>query len=195
MRTCAFFPPSLPPGLDGGKGDQDAVVTPEVPVRRAVRHTVLDHEPSRQSNHTGSIRTAGWGELREVRVTVLAALRTVGRRLGDHESPRTPPLEMPPVVQRPLGLLVPRGLGTTTRTGLARGGAPSRDELWRGPVCTRGPPFGGSGSIRPRTAQGGVLRARLLRPALYDQCPSGAIPKPGNNAIVSENGPFSNCRY
>src|SRR5919205_759528 len=30
-----------------------------------------------------------------------------------------------------------------------------------------------------------VLRARLLRPALYDKCHSGAIPKPGKDAIVS----------
>jgi hypothetical protein len=27
----------------------------------------------------------------------------------------------------------------------------------------------------------------MLRPALYDKCPSGAIPKPGTDAIVSEN--------
>jgi hypothetical protein len=25
----------------------------------------------------------------------------------------------------------------------------------------------------------------MLRPALYDKCPSGAIPKPGTDAIVS----------
>ena len=48
-----------------------------------------------------------------------------------------------------------------------------------------GNPFSGIGSIRPRTEHDGVLRARMLRPALYDKCPSGAIPKPGNDAIVS----------
>ena len=32
---------------------------------------------------------------------------------------------------------------------------------------------------------GCVLRARMLRPALYDKCHTGAIPKPGKDAIVS----------
>src|SRR5262245_17376046 len=39
-------------------------------------------------------------------------------------------------------------------------------------------PFGGIGSIRPWTEHSGVLRARMWRPALYDTCPSGAIPNP-----------------
>jgi hypothetical protein len=98
MRACAFFPPSLDPVLDGGKGDKDAVVTPEVPARRAVRQTVLDHEPYRQINHMVSILTAGWCEIREVRVKVLAALRTVVLRIGNHEIPRTPHVEIPQVV-------------------------------------------------------------------------------------------------
>jgi len=29
----------------------------------------------------------------------------------------------------------------------------------------------------------------MLRPALYDKCPSGAIPKPGKDTIVSTFGP------
>src|SRR6516162_5888187 len=94
---------------------------------------------------------------------------------------------MPQVVPGPLVLLVPRGLVTTTRTRLARGGALSRDDLWRWQVGNRGDPFGGIGSIRSRTAHGCVRRARMWRPALYDKCPAGAIPKPGKDAIVSRS--------
>src|SRR5216683_521879 len=59
------------------------------------------------------------------------------------------------------------------------------DDLWRWQVGNRGNPFGGIGSIRTRTEHGCVLLARILGPALYDKCPTGAIPKPGKDAIVS----------
>src|SRR5262245_50824567 len=185
MRACAFFPPSLDPVLNGGKGDKDAVVAPEVPTRRAVGHTVLDHEPYRQINHPVGILTAGWCEIGEVRIEVLATLRTVVLRIGDHEIPRTPHVEIPQVMQRPLVLLVSIGLMPTTRTRLARVGATGRNDLWRWQVGNRGHPFGGIGSIHPRTDHGCILRARMLGPALDNKCPTGAIPKPGKDAIVS----------
>src|SRR5919197_3049794 len=185
LRPCAFFSPSLDPVLDRGKRDKDAVVAPEVPTRGPVGQAVFDHQPYRQINHAVGVLSAGWRQIREVRVKVLATLRTVVLRIGDHEIPRTPQVEIPQVVQRPLVLLVPIGLVPTTRTRVARVGATGRDDLWRWQVSNRGNPFGGIGSIRPRTEHGCLLRARMLRPALYDKCPMGAIPKPGKDAIVS----------
>src|SRR5712691_9587858 len=134
--------------------------------------------------------TAGWFEIGEVRIKVLATLRTVVLRIGDHEITRSPHLEIPQVVQRPLVLLVPIDLVPTTRTRLARVGATRRDDLWRWQVCNRGHPFGGIGSICTRTEHGCVLLARMLGPTLYDKCPTGAIPKPGKDAIVSKNPIF-----
>src|SRR5262249_52665760 len=61
---------------------------------------------------------------------------------------------------------------------LARVGAMRRDDLWRWQVGNRAHPFGGIGSIRPRTAPGCVLRTRMLGPALYDKSPTGTIPNP-----------------
>src|SRR6266853_6746851 len=114
-------------------------------------------------------------------------------RIGDHEITRTPQVEIAQVMQRPLVLLAPIGLVTTPRTRLARVGTISRDDLWRWQVCNRGNPFGGIGSICPRTDHGCVLRARMLKPALYDKGPSGAIPKPGKDAIVSGMCLFPSC--
>ena len=110
MRACAFFSPSLDPVLDRRKGDKDAVVSPQVPTRRAVGQAVLDHEPYRQINHAVGVLTARWRQIGEVRVKVLATLRTVVLRIGDHEITWTPQVEIPQVVQRPLELLVPIGL-------------------------------------------------------------------------------------
>jgi len=51
MRACAFFSPSLHPVLNGGEGDEDAVVSPQVPTCRAVGQAILDHDPHGQVNH------------------------------------------------------------------------------------------------------------------------------------------------
>src|SRR5215831_3641764 len=185
MRACAFFPPRLDPVLDRRKGHKDAMVAPQVPTRRAVGHAILHDEPHRQIDDAVGILTPGWRQIRQVSLEVLLTFRTIMLRIRDDEITRTPQVEIPQVVQRPLELLVPIGLVTTPRTCLARVGATGRDDLWRWQVGNGGNPFGGIGSIRPRTKHDGVLRARMLRPALYAKCPSGAIPKPGNDAIVS----------
>jgi hypothetical protein len=140
----------------------------------------------RQIEHTMGVMTPRQGQIRQVCIEALLTFRTVMLRIRDHEIPRTPHGEIPQVVQRPMELLVPIGLVTTTQTRLSRVGATERDDLWRWQVCNRGHPFGGIGSIRTRTEYGFVLRARMLGPELYDKGPSGAIPKLGKDAIVSD---------
>src|SRR5262249_1142735 len=76
--------------------------------------------------------------------------------------------------------------------GLPLVGAPGRDDLWRWQVGNRSNSFGRIGSIRTRTEHGFILPRGMLGPKLYDKCPSSAIPKPGKDAIVSENRPH--CR-
>jgi len=174
-----LFSPRLAPGLTGRNGHQDARSVPEGPPRRTVGPAVLDHAPDRQSQHALGLRTPRWGESGAVRLQVRAALRTGVRRLRDHARPRPPQVAMPPGVPGPLGWLGPLGLGTTPRPRWARGGALRRDALGRGQGGQRAPPGGGIGAIRPRTAPGGVLRTRMLGPALYDKSPTGARPKPG----------------
>jgi len=60
MRACAFFPPSLHPILDRGKGDKHPVVTPQVPAGGPVGQAIFDHQPYRQINHAVGVLTAGW---------------------------------------------------------------------------------------------------------------------------------------
>ena len=191
MRACAFFPPSLYPMLDRGTGDKHPVVTPPVPTRGPGEQAILDHEPYRQIDHAMGVMTARWCQIGEVSMKVRATLRTGVLRIGDHEIPWTPYVEIPSVVSRPLGLLVTIGRMVPPRPCLSLGGAMGRDNLWWWQVCNRGHPFGGSGSIRPRTVHGFVLLARMLGPALYAKCLSGAIPKPGIFAIVSFFDPFT----
>src|SRR5919201_2816580 len=113
MRVCAFFSPRLDPVLDRGKRDKDPVVAPEVPAGGPVGQAVLDHKPHGEVYHAVGVLTAGWCQIGEVRAKVLATLRTEVLRIGDHKIPRTPQVEIPHVVQRPMGLLVPIGRVTT----------------------------------------------------------------------------------
>src|SRR6266478_3746143 len=84
-----------------------------------------------------------------------------------------------------MGLLVSIGPMTTTRTRVPFVIAAVGNHLWLGQVGSGGNPFAGIVSIRTRTAHGFVLLVRMLGPELYDKCPSGTIPKPGKDAIVS----------
>src|SRR5215470_11488442 len=174
MRTCAFFPPRLDPVLDRGKRDKDAVVAPEVPTRGPVGHAILDHEPHRQSHHTVGVLTARRGQIREVGAKVLAALRTVVLGIGDHEIPRTPQVEIPQVVQRPLVLLVPIGRVTTTRARLPDGVATVEDDLGLGQGCGCGDPGAGVGAVLTWTEHRVALLAQRFGPKLYDKRLLGA---------------------
>jgi hypothetical protein len=95
MRACAFFSPRLHPILDRGKGDKHPVVTPQVPAGGTVRQAIFDHQSYRQINHAVGVLTAGWRQIREVRVKVLTTLRTVVLRIGDYKITRTPHVEIP----------------------------------------------------------------------------------------------------
>src|SRR5499427_977292 len=134
MRACAFFSPSLDLVLDRGKRDKDAVVAPEVPTRWAVGHAILDHEPHGQVDHAMGVLTAGWGEIGEVRIEVLATLGAVMLRIGDHEITRTRQVEIAQVVEGSMRLLVPIGHMTTTRTHVPLVITAVGNNLWLGQV-------------------------------------------------------------
>jgi hypothetical protein len=118
MRAWAFFSPSLDPVLDRGKRDKDPVVAPQMPTRRAVGHTVFDHEADRQIDYPVGILTSRRSQIREVGAKVLATLRTVMLGIGHQQIARTPHIEIPQVMERPMRLLVPIGRVTTTRARL-----------------------------------------------------------------------------
>src|SRR5215470_3368116 len=185
MRACAFFSPRLDPVLDRRKRHKDAVVAPQVPTRRAVGHAILHDEPHRQIDHTMGVVTTGWCQIGQVRIEVFATLGAVMLRIGDHEIPRTPQIEIAQVVQRPTGLLVSIGHVTTTRTRIPYVVATIGNHLWLGQVGNRGDPFGGIGSIRTGTEHCFGLLAQRFGPQLYDNGLLAAIPKPGIFAIVS----------
>src|SRR5712691_4948226 len=84
-----------------------------------------------------------------------------------------------------MGLLVAIGHVTTTRTRVPYVVATIGNHLWLGQVGNRGHTFSGIGSIRTRTKHGFALLVPMVEPQGYDKGSSGAILKPGKDAIVS----------
>jgi hypothetical protein len=154
--------------LDRGKGDKHPVVTPQGPAGGTGGQAIFDDQSHRQSDHAMGVLTPRWRQIRQVRMKILLTLRTVMLGIRDHEIPRTPPSEIPQVVERPLGLLVPRGRVTTAWTQVPLVVAALGDDLWRWQVCHRGHPFSRIGSIGTRTKHRFAFLARMLEPKLYD---------------------------
>src|SRR5512132_2064750 len=169
MRACAFFSPSLHPILDRGKGDKHPVVTPQVPTRGPVGQAIFDHQPYRQINHAVGVLTAGWRQVREVGAKVLATLRTVMLGIGHKQITRTPQVEIPHIMQRPMRLLVPIGRVTTTRARLPEVVATVGDDLGLWQVCGCCEPGARVGSVLTWTEHRVALLAQRFGPALYDK--------------------------
>src|SRR5262249_41523177 len=173
-RACAFFSPRLDPVLDRGKRDKDAVVAPEVPARWPVGHAVFDHQPHGEVHHAVGVLTAGWCQIGEVRAKVLATLRTVVLRIGDDEITRTPHVEIPQIMERPMRLLVPIGRVPTTRARSPDVVATVGDDLGLWQVCGCGDPGAWVGSVLTWTEHRVALLAQRFRPELYDKRLLGA---------------------
>src|SRR5215475_12981543 len=174
MRVCAFVPPSLDPVLDGGKRDKDAVVAPEVPTRGPVGQAVFDHQPYRQIHHAVGVLSAGWRQVREVGAKVLATRRTVMLGIGHQQIPRTPHIEIPHIMERPLRLLVSIGRVTTTRARLPEVVATVGDDLGLWQVCGGGDPGAGVGAVLTWTEHRVALLVQRFGPELYAKRLRGA---------------------
>jgi hypothetical protein len=66
MRSAAFFPPGLHPVLDGGEGDEDPVVAPEVPTGGLIGEAVLHHQPDSQGHDPMGVVGPGRGQVGHV---------------------------------------------------------------------------------------------------------------------------------
>jgi len=75
--------------VQGGKGHKHAVVAPQMPTRRAVRHAIVDHQAHRHLDHPMGVVTTGRRHIAEIDIEVLAALRAVVRSVAHQKINRT----------------------------------------------------------------------------------------------------------
>jgi hypothetical protein len=170
--------------LDRGKGNEDPVVAPQVPTRRAVGQAVFHYDSHRQIDYPVGIMTARWRQIREVGVKVLATLRTIMLGIRDDQITRTPQVEIAQVVQRPMRLLVSISRVSTARTRMPDVVATVGDDLGRRQVGGRRDPFARVGSVLTWTEHRVALLAQRVRPELYDKRLWGATRYPRYSLLI-----------
>src|SRR6266699_6880709 len=138
--------------------------------------------------------TARWRQIGEVCIEVRVTLGAVVLRIRDHEITRTPHIEVPQIVQRPMRLLVPIGRVTTPRTRLPRVVATVQDDLGLRQVCERWNTFGRVGAIRTWTEHRVALLAQRLGPELYDKGLLGATRYPRYSLTIAGFSVSKACR-
>src|SRR3990172_395615 len=102
MCCSAFFPPGLHPVLNGREWHKDAVVSPEMPTRRAVGQTVLHHQPHGHRDDTVGVVALGRSQVRHVHVEVALAFTAIVLRVREENIARPFPDQIAEIMQRPL---------------------------------------------------------------------------------------------
>jgi len=143
-----FFPRVLDPVLDGGVGDEDPMITPEVPTGGAIRQSVLDDQTDGQPLDAAGIQALGRGEVGQVGGEATAATATAMPREGNEQ------------VAGPLGAGIAEVMEATCIQGIAAGTPTTAWARPRGVVA--GTPFETRrGEVfDPRDAFGGVGHIR-----------------------------------
>jgi hypothetical protein len=146
MRSAAFFPPGLHPVLDGGEGDEDAVVAPEVPTGGLIGETVLDDQSDGQGHDPMGVSGPGRGQVGRIGGKEAAAPGAVVLRVGEPDVAGPPGHRVAQVMQGAGEDPVARAGLTTERAGPMLVVVTARDEFraWE--------------HLGIRDAQGGVRR-------------------------------------
>src|SRR5215468_4210 len=94
--------------------------------------------------------------------------------IGHQQIPRTPQVEIPQIMERPMRLLVSIGRVTTTWARLPEVVATVGDDLGLRQVCGCGDPGAGVGAVLTWTEHRVALLAQRCGPELYDKRLLGA---------------------
>src|SRR5918998_2648188 len=134
MRRAAFFPPGLDPVLDRGVGDEDAVITPEMPTGGAEGQAVLDDQADGQVDDAVGVVAARRGEVGRLGVEVLAAVGAVVLGVSQADVVGPPGEEIAEVMEGALELAIAVGAVPTAGAGPAFEVAAASEDLGRGEV-------------------------------------------------------------
>jgi hypothetical protein len=83
-----FSPGGLDPVLDGGVGDEDAVVAPEVPGRGAVGQAILGHQADSYLLDTAGVQALGQSQVGQITGEVAAAVAAMMLGVADNQIDR-----------------------------------------------------------------------------------------------------------
>jgi hypothetical protein len=102
--------------LDGGEGDENPMIAPQMPAGCLIRQAILDDEAHGQRNDAMGVMGFGQSLVGHVSVEVFATCAAVMLGVGDMNIPRSPQYEIPDVVQHPLPRAIPIARSAAPRT-------------------------------------------------------------------------------
>jgi hypothetical protein len=113
MLPIFFFPGRLDPVLDGGVGDEDEVVTPQMPTGGLIGQAVFDHQANRHALDAAGVQALGQGQVGEIDAETATAVGATMLGVGDHKIDRVARVGVAQVVQRARGDGVAAGAAAT----------------------------------------------------------------------------------
>jgi hypothetical protein len=164
MRSAAFFPPGLHPVLDGGEGDEDTVVAPEMPTGDLIGQAVFHHQSDGQGHDTVGVAGLGRGQVGHIGGKEAATPGAVVLRVDEADIAGPPAHWVAQVMQGAGEGPVPRAGLTAEWTAPMLVVSTARDELRRRKHLGIGDTQRGVRRIDSRTTHDNALSSQRLFP-------------------------------
>ena len=152
---ATFFPPGrLDPVVDGGVGDENAVVAPQVPTGGLVGQAVFGHQTDRHSLDAAGVQAFGQGQVRQIDTEVATAVGAAMLGLGDNQIDRAARAEVAQVEQAARAGSVATRAATAEPATASRLVAASTFDARLGEVLNAGNTLGDVGDVLAWTSHG-----------------------------------------
>src|SRR5262249_24102259 len=155
-----FFPRGFDPVLNGGGGDEDAVITPQVPTGGLVGEIVLGHQADGHLLDTTRVVAVGRGQVGEVSGKETVAMAGVVTGEGDQQVDGMATAGITQVVHGAVGDEVTASAATTTGTTAGAVVAAAAFIPGLGESSHRGDAFGDVGDVLTWSEHGSALLSR-----------------------------------
>src|SRR3954465_15666249 len=149
MLSTFFFPSRLDPVLDGGVGDEDAVIAPQVPTGGLVGQAIFGDQTDGPLLNATRVLAVGQGQVGNItgEATATAEAAMAGER--DHQVNGAFGPRITEVMEGTAAHGVAAGTVATARAGPRRPVATSPLDAWLGQVFDTRDPLGDIGDIFP----------------------------------------------
>src|SRR5436309_260525 len=154
MLATFFFPGRLDPVLDGGPGDKDAVVAPQVPTGGLVGQAVFGHQADSHSLDAAGVQTLGQGQVGKIDAEAATARGAAMFGVGDNQIDRTPGVGVAQVVQGARGHSIAAGAVAAEPATASQVVAASVFDTRLGKILDPGNALGDVGDVLAWTSHG-----------------------------------------
>ena len=188
IRATAFFSPGLHPVLDGGEGDEDPMVSPEVPTGGLIGQAVLHDQPNGQRHDPMGIEGLGRGQVGHVGGEIVAALSAVMLGIGELDVAGPAPQRVAEIMQGAGKDPIPGAGLAASRTRPMLVISTARDQLRGREHLGIGNAQSGVWRVDSRTKHGNALLYQGLFSLNFKALAKLCHPQiPGGGAKVSKN--------